>query len=178
MLTQTIKAREITQGCKFSSTKKGDWIDLKLSEDAVIKAPITGRLRKQKQTDATTVDREIKYDYQLLSLGIAMELPEGFEAIVAPRSSTFKNFGFIVPNSIGIIDNSYCGNNDEWKLPVVAFRNCTISKGSRVCQFRIQPNQFATVWQKIKWLLTSKIKFEWVDKLEGSDRNGIGSTGI
>lgn len=178
MLTQTIKVREITQGCRFTTTKKGDWIDLKLSEDAVIKAPTTGRLRKQKKTDDTEVNREIKFDYQLLSLGIAMELPKGFEAVVVARSSTFKNFGFIMPNASAVIDNSFRGNNDEWRLPVLAFRNCTISKGSRVCQFRIQLNQYASIWQKIKWLFTSKIRFEWVDSLDNPDRQGIGSTGI
>ena len=107
-----------------------------------------------------------------------MKLPEGYEAIIAPRSSSFKNYGIVQANSIGIIDNSYSGNSDEWMLPVISFKNITINKGDRVCQFRIQLSQKATIWQKIKWLLSSGIELEEVDDLNSNNRSGFGSTGI
>ena len=93
-----------------------------------------------------------------------MQLPKGYEAYVAPRSSTPKNFGIICANSFGIIDNSFCGDNDEWKLPVYAIRDTYIEMGDRICQFRIVKNQ-------------PMLEFEYVDTLGNSDRGGYGSTG-
>ena len=99
-----------------------------------------------------------------IHLGVAMKLPDGYEAYVVPRSSTMKNFGVIQTNHIGIIDNSYCGDNDEWIMPVMAVRDTEIHVNDRVCQFRIQKKQ-------------PPISFEIVDHLEDEDRGGIGSTG-
>ena len=104
-------------------------------------------------------------------------MPDGFEAIVAPRSSTYAHYGIIQSNSIGVIDNSYCGNTDEWKFPAIAFKKTTIPQDDRICQFRIQLKQNATFWQKIKWLFNNKIKFDVVDDLSNTSRGGFGSTG-
>lgn len=134
---------------------KGDWVDLRINEEYV-------------------ADKE---EYKLLKLGVAIQLPAGFEAIVAPRSSTFKTWGILLANSMGIIDNSYSGDNDEWRFPAWFTRRVIIHKGDRICQFRIQLSQKATVWQKIKWLLSNGIKIERVEKLNTINRGGIGSTG-
>lgn len=134
---------------------KGDWIDLRSNEEYVAN----------------------KEEYKLLKLGVAMELPDGFEAIVVPRSSTFKTWGILLANSMGIIDNSYSGDNDEWKFPAWFTRRTIIHKGDRICQFRIQLSQKATFWQKLHWLLSSKIKIEHVEKLNTINRGGVGSTG-
>ena len=122
--------------------KRGDWIDLRAAE--------TIKIEKGK--------------YKLINLGIAMELPKGCEAVVAPRSSTFKNYGVILSNSIGVIDNDYNGDNDYWKFGAIALRTTTIKAGERICQFRIQQNQ-------------PNIKFKEVEELGNKDRGGIGSTG-
>ena len=121
---------------------KSDWIDLRAAEDVVMK----------------------QGDFRLISLGVAMELPVGYEAHIVPRSSTFKNFGVIQANSMGIIDGSYCGNNDIWRFPAIAMRDTEIHVGDRICQFRIMKNQPTLV-------------FEEVEHLEGADRGGFGSTG-
>ena len=97
-------------------------------------------------------------------LGVAIELPKGYEALVVPRSSTFKNFGILQTNSIGVIDESYCGDNDEWKYPALAMRDTVINIHDRICQFRIIKHQ-------------DFFEFEEVDKLNGVDRGGFGSTG-
>ena len=94
-----------------------------------------------------------------------MILPEGYEAHVAPRSSTFKNFGILVANSFGIIDNSYCGEEDEWRLPALAMRDTVIRKNDRICQFRIVEKQ-------------PELEFEVVEHLKEESRGGFGSTGI
>lgn len=147
----------------------GEWIDLRASASYHLDAP--------KATTLKQADRKVVFDSPLLSLGIAMQLPKGFEAVVLPRSSTFKNFDVILANSEGVIDNSYCGNNDEWKFKAIAFDETTINEGDRICQFRIQLSQKATVWQKLKWLFSSGIKIVEVDSLSIKDRGGIGSTG-
>ena len=121
---------------------KSDWIDLRAWEDVVLK----------------------KGEFKLIPLGIAMELPKGYEAHVVPRSSTFKNFGLIMTNSEGIIDNTYCGDNDMWKFPAIAMRDTVVHKNDRICQFRIMRNQ-------------PEIIFKEVEHLEGVDRGGFGSTG-
>ena len=121
---------------------KSDWIDLRSSKDVSLK----------------------KGEFALIPLGVAMEIPEGYEAHIAPRSSTFKNFGIIQTNSIGIIDHSYCGDNDIWRMPVYAVRDTEIHVNDRICQFRIMENQ-------------PKIKFNRVESLGNVDRGGFGSTG-
>ncbi len=121
---------------------KSDWYDLRSAEDVELKAG----------------------EFKLIRLGVAMQLPKGYEALVAPRSSTFKNFGIIQANSIGIIDESYCGDNDEWRFPAIALRDTVIHKNDRICQFRIIEHQ-------PKHIITT------VYKLNNADRGGIGSTG-
>lgn len=100
----------------------------------------------------------------LINLGVSIELPEGYEAIMAPRSSTFKNYGIIQTNGIGVIDHAYCGEQDVWKMPVYATRTARISAGDRIAQFRIQPVQGA-------------VDVIEVEHLTGKDRGGVGSTG-
>lgn len=93
-----------------------------------------------------------------------MILPEGYEAHVAPRSSTFKNFGIVFTNSVGVVDNSYCGEEDEWRAPVYALRDTLIEKNERICQFRIIEKQ-------------PELEFVTVDRLKDESRGGFGSTG-
>jgi len=121
---------------------KSDWIDLRASEDITLK----------------------KGEFKLIPLGVAMKLPEGYEAHIVPRSSTFKNFGIIQTNHCGIIDGSYCGDNDMWRMPALAVRDTEIHVNDRICQFRIFKNQ-------------PELLFEETTKLEGEDRGGFGSTG-
>lgn len=94
---------------------KSDWIDLAAAETVTLK----------------------KGEFKLIHLGVAMELPEGYEAHIAPRSSTFKNFKILETNSVGVVDRSYCGPNDWWKMAVYATEDTTINKGDRIAQFRI-----------------------------------------
>ena len=128
---------------KIKPIEKGDWIDLRAAETVELK----------------------KGEFKLIPLGIGMELPEGYEAHVVPRSSTYKNFKIIETNSMGIIDNSYCGDNDQWFFPAYALEDTIINKNDRICQFRIIENQ-------------PKIQFEEVNELKNPDRGGHGSTGI
>ena len=104
---------------------KSDWIDLRASERVELK----------------------KGEYALIPLGVAMQLPEGFEGHLVPRSSTFKNYGILQTNSCGIIDNTYCGDNDMWRMPVYATRDTVIEKNDRICQFRIVRNQPKIVFE-------------------------------
>ena len=126
----------------LEKTEKGDWIDLRAAEDVELKAG----------------------EAKCISLGISMELPDGYEALVIPRSSTFKTWGIIQTNHIGLIDNSYCGDNDVWMFPALATRDVLIEKNSRICQFRIQRKM-------------DHIEFEVVDALGNEDRGGFGSSG-
>lgn len=121
---------------------KSDWIDLRAAEKKVLK----------------------KGDFALINLGISMQIPKGYEAHIAPRSSTFKKWGILQTNSIGIIDNSYCSSEDIWMMPVYATRDTVIEVNDRICQFRIVENQ-------------PHIVFEEVEKLDGPVRGGFGSTG-
>lgn len=136
--------------------KVGDWIDLRAAKSS-----------------NDFMSRSV-----LIPLGIAVKLPAGFEAIVAPRSSSFKQFGITCPNSIGVIDNAYCGEHDQWHFPAM---HHTDKRGwkfnDRICQFRIQLSQRATLWQKLRWLLSSGIEIVEVASLDDEDRGGIGSTG-
>ena len=104
-------------------------------------------------------------EFHLINLGVSVQLPEGYEMIIAPRSSTYKNFGLIQTNSIGVVDESYCGDNDILRMPVKADRHTEIHVNDRVCQFRIMKHQ-------------PTIVFEEVEHLEGQDRGGFGTTGI
>lgn len=127
---------------RIKKIEQGDWIDLRAATDIAMNAG----------------------EFAYIDLGIAMQLPEGYEAIVAPRSSTFKNFGILQANSIGVIDNSYCGPNDWWAFPAIAMRNTIIRKNDRICQFRIIANQPSLTIQETS--------------LENNvDRGGWGSTG-
>lgn len=122
---------------------KSDWIDLRSAIEIELKAG----------------------EFKLIPLGIAMELPDGYEAHVVPRSSTFKNFGIVEANSMGIIDETYCGDNDQWFFPAIAIRDTVIHVNDRICQFRIMEHQ-------------PRINFEEVQILGNKDRGGHGSTGI
>lgn len=133
---------------------KGDWIDVRAAEDVTVSAP------------TVTSSGNVVFDAGIIKLDLAIALPEGFEAIAAPRSSTFKKWGLVMANSFGVIDNSYRGDNDVWGFPYIAFRDAEIKKGDRICQFRILANQDL-----------SNYEFQKVDKLEGEDRGGFGSTG-
>lgn len=155
--------------------KEGEWIDLYNSKKVIGKAPMSTSLKQVELPDGTIKRyRIVEFDETKIPLGVAMKLPDGYEAILAPRSSSYKKYGFIVNNSIGIIDNSYSGDNDEWKLPVEFHRASVIESGERVCQFRIQLSQKATLWQKLKWLLSTGVELEYVDHLDGKDRGGFG----
>lgn len=172
-----IKVLEKTEGCMPEIIKVGDWIDLVTAEDVTLRAPHAKTLHKHKGDVNTERFRDVVFNFTLVNLGVAMEIPEGYEAILAPRSSSFKKHGIMQTNSFGIIDEEFRGNNDIWKMPVVATRAVTIPKGTRIAQFRIQLSQKATVWQKLKWLFSGTIKLEKVDSLSSESRGGFGSTG-
>lgn len=174
-----IKVKRINKNISLPKIiDKGDWIDLRCAETVHLNAPQAGVLKKNKINGEEIAHRDVTFDTKLINLGIAVKLPAGFEAIALPRSGTFKNFGVILANSEGVIDQPYCGDKDEWKFNAIAFRDITINEGDRICQFRIQLSQKATIWQKIKWLLSSSIEIIEVDALNNSNRGGIGSTGI
>lgn len=174
-----IKVKEIVKGSAPVVMEQGDWFDLKVANNVSFKAPYATTLkRKRPKNEEETSFRTVNFDFKLINLGFAMQLPDGYEAVVVPRSSLFKKLGLIQANSMSIIDNSYCGNNDEWKFPALAFKNITIEKGTRICQVKIQLSQRATVWQKIKWLFDNKIEFEIVKNLKSDNRGGFGSTGL
>lgn len=154
-----IKVKLIGDTTPIKTIVKGDWIDLYVREDTIIPD---------------------KYTLVKIPLGIAMELPKGYEAVVVPRSSTPIKHSIILANSFGVIDNSYNGNTDEWSFcgMSIALNSILIPKGARIAQFRIQLSQKANMWQKIKWLFDSKIEFEYVDILTNQSRGGYGTTGM
>lgn len=121
---------------------KSDWIDLRSAEHVTLK----------------------KGEFHLIKLGVSMQLPEGYEAVIVPRSSTYLNFGIIQTNHMGVVDESYCGDNDVWMMPALAMRDTEINVNDRICQFRIQKHQ-------------PQIIFDEVEHLDNRDRGGIGSTG-
>lgn len=175
-----IKILEKTPGCMPEIIKKGDWIDLRLGEDVHLIAPYVKTVTKQTEVDGKTVNQKIKkiiFNSVIADLGICVQVPKGYESIVVPRSSTFKNYGVMQTNSVGVIDQTYSSNEDVWKMPMIAFREVVIPKGTRVAQFRIQLSQKATVWQRLKWHFTSSIKIEKVSTLGNEVRGGFGSTG-
>lgn len=148
---------------RLEKISKSDWIDLRV--DSI-------KRTKRKSNLFDNIINTIKADtifYQegdiiKFGLGVAMELPKGYEAEIRPRSSTFKHWGLIQTNSVGTIDNSYCGDNDEWQIEFIAMRDGSINRFDRVCQFRI--------WEK-----QPEFDFVEVDKLGNEDRGGYGSTG-
>lgn len=137
-----IKVKYHTDILPLEMNEKGDWVDLRAAQDMKLREGCS----------------------YYIPLGISVELPEGYEAHVAPRSSTFKNWGIIQTNSVGVIDNSYCGDNDIWMMPVYATRFAEIKKNDRICQFRIVEKQ-------------PHLEFETVDHLGNEDRGGFGITG-
>lgn len=137
-----IKVKYLNGAEKIEKIAVGDWIDLR-----------------------SAVDIELKRgEYRQIPLGVAMELPSGYEALMLPRSSTFKKYGVILANSMGVIDESYCGDNDEWNFLAFALRDTFIPKGERICQFRIIEHQ-------------PGVELVEVETLGNADRGGIGSTG-
>lgn len=174
-----IKVKRINKNLELPKIiKKGDWIDLRSSETVTLNAPQAGTLKRHRVNGVEESHRDVTFDNKLIRLGIAMKLPKGFEAVALPRSSTYANFGVILGNHQGVIDNTYCGGEDEWRFNAIAFRDTTINEGDRICQFRIQLSQKATIWQKIKWLLCSGVKIVEVEELKNPNRDGIGSTGV
>lgn len=141
-MKKIIKIRYLRDIERIGKIKGGDWIDLRAAEDVTMKAG----------------------EFRMIPLGIAMELPVGYEAWVVPRSSTFKKYGIILANSIGIIDEDYKGDSDEWNFLAYAVRDTEIKKNERICQFRIIGHQ-------------PEMGFVTVEMLGNPDRGGIGSTG-
>lgn len=142
MEVETIKIKYHNDIRPLEILDNGDWIDLRAAEDVNLE----------------------KGDFRLISLGVSMKLPEGYEAHIVPRSSTFKHWGIIQANHMGVIDNSYCGDNDIWKFPAIATRDAVIYKNDRICQFRIMRKQPC-------------VRFDTVEHLNGPDRGGFGSSG-
>lgn len=171
-----IKVLQLNDTPLPSIIDKGDWIDLYTAEEITLKAPYAKMLKRSNKDGEVERRREVKFDSMLIPLGIAVQVPKGCESIIVPRSSTFKKYGIIQTNSIGVIDYSYNSDEDEWKLPVVAFKDTTIPKGTRICQFKVQLSQKATVWQKLKWLFSNKVKITKVNSLNNEVRGGFGST--
>lgn len=169
-----IKVKVLTQGCMPEISDNGDWVDLRAAKTVDIKASQAGT---QYQSNYSKY-RDVKIPVSYIPLGVAMELPKGFEAIVASRSSGPKKMKVFIPTGIGIIDYVYKGNGDQWYYVASPMTNTTIQEGDRICQFRIQLSQKATVWQKIKWLLSSGIELVEVDELSHKNRYGLGSTGV
>ena len=143
-MTKTIKIKYFTDKIEKLAYigGKSDWVDLRSAEDVTLK----------------------KGEFKLIPLGIAMELPKGYEAHVVPRSSTYKNFGVIQTNHMGVIDETYCGDNDQWFMPVLAMPDTRIHVNDRICQFRIMEHQ-------------PELVFEETEILGHADRGGHGSTG-
>ena len=137
-----IKVRYHTDIEPIKLTLNGDWIDLRAAEDVTMRSG----------------------DFKLISLGVSMKLPDGYEAYIVPRSSTFKNWGVIQTNHMGVIDNSYCGDNDIWMFPAYAIRDTVIKKNDRICQFRIQKKM-------------DTVGFKTVYRLDDTNRGGFGSSG-
>ena len=172
-----IKVKVLTEGCMPSIIDKGDWIDLKSAVNITIPASQSGTLKRKTVGTNKVNYRKVEIPVYYIPLGVAMELPKGYEAIIASRSSSPKKAGLFIPSGQGIVDNIFNGNNDQWHYVCSPMRETTIEIGDRICQFRIQLSQKATMWQKIKWLLSSGIELVEVDSLNNEDRDGFGSTG-
>lgn len=142
MYVPLIRVKYLRDVTPFEQTWNSDWIDLRCAEDIPMK----------------------KGEYRCIPLGVAMQLPEGYEALIIPRSSTFKTWKIIQTNHCGLIDNSYCGDNDEWMFPAYAMEDTFIEKNSRICQFRIQKSMGTVCLLK-------------ADHLGNENRGGFGSSG-
>lgn len=143
MELKTIKIKYVKDGMKkIEQIENGDWIDLRIAEDVHLEPN----------------------EFKLIPLGVAMALPVNYEALVIPRSSTFMKYGVIQANSTGLIDETYCGDNDEWKFPAYATREVYIPKNTRICQFRILKHQ-------------PTVELVETEHLSNTDRGGFGSTG-
>lgn len=136
-------------------TENGDWVDLSIAEDADLQPG----------------------EFKPISLGIRVQLPKGFEAHIVPRSSTGKRHKVLQYNSMGVVDESYQGPNDIWHMLLYSPERAYIPVGTRICQFRIMPKMRASVWVKLKWLFTNRIKFVEVEDFKAKNRGGLGSTG-
>lgn len=152
--------------------KKGEWVDLSSAKDCILQAPQAGTLKGH-----DVKHRDVVSEVTYIPLGVAMRLPDGYEAVMVSRSSAPKKMGIMMANNFAVIDNSYCGDGDEWMYPAVALRKTSIAQNTRLCQFRIQLSQKSTWWQKMKWLLSSGIEIVEVDSLGSNNREGLGSTG-
>ena len=139
----SVKIKYHTDMLPIDKFENGDWIDLRAAEDVEMSAG----------------------EFRLISLGVSMKLPDGYEAHVVPRSSTYRRWGVIQANHMGVIDNSYCGENDIWKFPAIAIRDTAIYKNDRICQFRIVKKQ-------------PEFEFEEVEYMDDPDRGGFGSSGV
>lgn len=137
-----IKIKYFTDIEKIKQIPNGDWVDLRSAKDITLN----------------------KGEFAIIPLGVGMKLPFGYEAHIVPRSSTYKNYGIIQTNHMGVIDNSYSGDNDQWGMPVIAMRDTTIHKNDRICQFRITQKQ-------------PDFEFTEVECLDTKNRGGFGSTG-
>lgn len=174
MFTQKIKVRYFNSE-PIKAIEKGDWIDLTSSTSEKVYGP-TVETKTFENADAMPIN-VVHFNTCTLPLGIAMQLPAGYEAVIVARSSTFKHFHIMATNAMGVIDNSYRGDEDEWKFQCIAFEDGFVNAGDRICQFKIQLSQKATVWQKIKWIFTSKFEFIKVPLFDCESRGGFGTTG-
>ena len=161
------------QGCMPTIIDKGDWIDLYTAEDTKIAGP-TATTLKRNNGDR---NRKVEINSTIISLGVSIVLPKGYEATVLPRSSTYHKYGIILGNSLGVIDESYRGPKDIWKFGAIALRDCSIPKHTRIAQFRVQLSQKATIWQKIKNLFYNGVKIVEITENNNENRGGIGATG-
>ena len=121
---------------------KSDWIDLRVAENVSMK----------------------QGEYRLISMGISVEIPKGYEMLIVPRSSAYKNFGILQTNAMGVVDESFCGDNDIIHMPILAMRDTEIHINDRIGQFRLMPHQ-------------PEVHFIEVDHLDNEDRGGFGTTG-
>lgn len=137
-----LKVKINTHGNKLPEVH-GEWIDLYTAEDAELK----------------------QFEFKIISLGVSMKMPEGYYAHIVPRSSAFKNFGVLMTNSMGVIENDYSGPDDIWGFPALAMRETVIPKGTRLCQFRLFKS-------------AEPVEFVQVEKMEGPNRGGFGSSGV
>ena len=159
-----IKYRVIDPKCKPYITKEGEWFDLSSAESVALNGPVVNK------------NKAVLFEHTKISLGIAMELPKYYEAVLLPRSSTFDKKGITMKNSEGVIDSSFCGDDDIWSFAALAFRPTIISANERICQFKIQLSQKAPFWVKLKWLFNSGIEFIQVTSLGNKNRGGFGTS--
>lgn len=173
-MRQIIKIKLLDKECMPWVDESSDWIDLRAAENIHLDCPYAmARTRKGGESS-----RKLVMPTKYVPLGIAMQLPAGMEAVVVARSSTNKNFHVVQSNALGVIDHTYSGPNDQWHMPILATGEVNIKKGDRICQFRMQLSQKATVWQKLKWLFSSGVKIKIVDDLDNPNRGGLGHSGV